>query len=344
MNKNITNPPRLVIYGIGQYGSHVAHFAVEKGWPIVAAYNRAGDKVGQDLGRVIGLDYDLGVIIEDCDLATYENLEADIGIVAQTNLLQVNFVAYERLMNAGLNVLCHGSQSYYPFANNPDVAQNIDKLAKRKGVTFTGSGIWDMSRLWAGILVAGPCTRIDSMFHSSITDVTRQAIDYTQAKQVGLGMTVEQFEQSGLPQSPLLTYGTVPVQVLDALGFSITKTNTKVEPVLFDKPVENPYTGEMIPSGICVGCRIVGEVSSHEGVSARAEVEVRLFRENEVEHMFWSVNGLPESNIRTERKDSAQATAACLFNRIPDVLAAIPGIVMVTEMGPLKHTTLTKNA
>ena len=41
--------PRIAIYGIGQYGAHVARFAVQKGWPIVAAFNRTGPKVGQDL-------------------------------------------------------------------------------------------------------------------------------------------------------------------------------------------------------------------------------------------------------------------------------------------------------
>lgn len=41
--------PRIVIYGPGMYGQHIVRFAVEKGWPIVAAFNRAGDKVGKDL-------------------------------------------------------------------------------------------------------------------------------------------------------------------------------------------------------------------------------------------------------------------------------------------------------
>ena len=47
--------PRIVIYGISQFGQYVARFAVQKGWPIVAAFNRAGAKVGQDLGRLAGL-------------------------------------------------------------------------------------------------------------------------------------------------------------------------------------------------------------------------------------------------------------------------------------------------
>ena len=340
MNHSLSDKPRLIICGVGQYGGYVARFAVQNDWPIVAAYNRAGDKVGQDLGRVIGLGRDLGVAIQDCDTASYDSVEADIAIVAQTNLLSMNFPAYERLLNAGLNVLCHGAQSYYPQFNDPEVADKIDALARENGVTFTGSGVWDMSRLWAGILAAGPCTDIRGLEHSSITDVTRQAFDYAQAKQVGLGMTVEEFEQCGLPQSQLLVYGTVPAQVLDALGCSVQGYRAIVEPVLFDEDVENPYTQEVIPAGICVGCRIKSEMSTSEGISASANIEVRLFREGEVEHMLWKVDGKPSSNLRTEREDTAHATAACLFNRIPDVIAAKPGIVTVTDMGPLTTTAI----
>src|SRR5262245_25043507 len=142
----MTHKPRIAIYGVGQYGQAVARLAVEKNWPVVAAYNRAGSKVGQDLGRLAGLGRDLGVVVQDCDTADFSSLQADIGIVTMTNSLRRNLPAYERLMNAGANVLCHGGQSYFPWTIDREMAEKIDALAKRNGVTFTGSGIWDMSR------------------------------------------------------------------------------------------------------------------------------------------------------------------------------------------------------
>lgn len=339
---NNQSKPRIVIYGVGQYGGYVARFAVQKGWPIVAAFNRAGDKIGRDLGQVAGLGKDLGVIIQDCDKASYQNMDADIGIVAQTNVLRANFAAYERLMNAGLNVLCHGSQSYFPAANDPGTAEKIDALAKKNGVTFTGGGIWDMSRIWAGILVAGPCTEINSLFHSSITEAVGQAINRQQAAQVGIGMTLEEFDKSGLRESPLaISYRTIPQQVLTALGYTISATRQRIEPVTFDIDIPCPWGGDTFQAGVCVGSRIIGEIETQQGVTARCEVDLRMFKEGEIEHMFWKVEGKPRTSIRTERKDSAHATASNLFNRIPDVIAAQPGIVMVHEMGPVKPSALS---
>lgn len=333
--------PRIVIYGVGQYGGYVARFAAQKGWPIVAAYNRAGPKVGQDLGRVVGLDYDLDVIVQDCDKASYSNLDADIAIVAQTNLLKVNITAYRRLMNAGLNVLCHGSESYYPYGNDPETAAEIDALAKRNGVTFTGSGIWDMSRIWSGILVAGPCTELKSLYHSSITDAHGQVVNKAQAQQIGVGFTVDEFMEKGLHKSPIAnSYKTIPQHVLAALGYTITRSHAYIEPVIFDKPVDSWLMEGTVAAGDVVGTRIIAEIDTKEGVSAKAMIELRLFQPGEVEHMFWQVDGMPHTRVRVERDDSAHATASNLFNRIPDVIAAPPGIVLVSQMGPLKPTTL----
>tara|TARA_B110000503_G_scaffold142766_1_gene240821 strand:+ start:1654 stop:1899 length:246 start_codon:yes stop_codon:yes gene_type:complete len=48
------------------------------------------------------------------------------------------------------------------------LAAELDVMVKKNGETFTGSGIWDRSR----ILAAGPCTEINSLYHFSITDIT----------------------------------------------------------------------------------------------------------------------------------------------------------------------------
>ena len=341
-----TNPakPRIVIYGCGQYGGYIARFAVAKGWPIVAAFNRAGDKVGKDIGRVIGLERDIGVIIQNCETGNYADLKgkADIGIVAQTNTLRLNLPAYRRLLNAGLNVGCHGSESYLPYGCDPASAAEIEALAKQNGVTFTGSGIWDMSRIWSGILLAGPCTEIKSLYHSSITDAHGQANSLKQAEQVGIGMNVEQFMGIGLDKTPLpISYKTIPEHVLMALGYTISHTSATVEPVVFEKPVPTWFVESgFIAAGTVVGARVLADIQTKEGVSAKAKIELRLFQPGEIEHMFWEVDGMPHSRVRVERDDSAHATAANLFNRIPNIIAAPPGIVLVSQMGPLRNSAL----
>src|SRR5262249_35989837 len=162
------------------------------GFPIIAAFNRAGPKVGQDLGRLAGLDCDLGVVVQDCDTARYDRIDADVALISTFNSIRGNFPAYQRLLGAGLNILELAGEACYPQGTDPDLAAEIDALAKRNGVTFTGGGIWDVSRIWPGILAAGPCTELRSMYHSSITDVSRQIISKNQAWEIAVGITEQE--------------------------------------------------------------------------------------------------------------------------------------------------------
>jgi 4-hydroxy-tetrahydrodipicolinate reductase len=335
------NKPRIVIYGTGQFGQYFTRLAVQKSWPVVAAYNRPGPKVGQDLGRLAGLERDLGVVVQDCETADYGKLDADIALVSTASTIRPNVTAYQRLLGAGVNVLCLAGEACYPQGIDPELAAEIDAMAKRNNVTFTGGGIWDVSRIWPGILAVGPFTELESMYHRSITDCARQIISKKQAWELAIGITVQDFWSRGYADNPIgLLYKTIPQHVFHALGYTVTNTTVRLEPVVFDVPMVLALFEEPIPAGHCVGTRIICECKTKEGPTAKAEIELRLFHEGEVEYMMWNMKGRPEITIRVERNDSAHATAGCLFNRIPDVIKAPPGVVLISQMGPLQHTAL----
>jgi hypothetical protein len=341
MKKPVIGKPRLALYGTGQFGQYFARLALQAGLPIVAAYNRAGAKVGKDLGRLAGLDRDLGIIVKDGEKAELSKGDADVVIVSVGNHIRTNFPIYEKFLKAGINVLCLGGEACYPYGIDAELAEKIDALAKSNNVSFTGGGIWDVSRIWPGILAAGPCTELESLYHRSITDCSRQIISKEQAWECGIGHTVKAFWDKGYGENPMaLLYKTIPQHVFHALGYTWTNVNIRLEPVLFDIPVKLHLFEHPFEPGTTMGTRIIIDVETKEGPTAKAEIELRLLRDGEVEHMYWSVNGRPQINIRVERNDSAHATAGCLFNRIPDVIKAPPGIALISQMGPLKHSAL----
>jgi 4-hydroxy-tetrahydrodipicolinate reductase len=104
-----------------------------------------------------------------------------------------------------------------------------------------------------------------------------------------------------------------------------------------------PVKTKLIPEGVfepgvCVGVRTNLEVTTEQGVVATATIEQRMFRPGDVEAMNWEIAGAPRNRTRVERLDSAHASAANVFNRIPDVIAAPPGIVPVSKLGPIRST------
>ena len=340
MQQRVNQKPRIVIYGVGQFGQTIVRIANQKAWPIVAAFNRAGKKVGQDIGRLSGLDKDTGVLVQDCDLANYDHLDADVAIVTTTDRLSKNFPAYKRLMSGGLNILCIAGEAIFPFGFDKELASKIDALAKKNNVTFTGTGIWDQSRIWSGIMVTGPCTEIDSLYHKSVTDVQRAGLDIMLAN--GVSATQEQYQTNFVDKRGAVggLFPSILQHVLTAIGYTITTVSERLEPVFSDEPVHCKLLKRDLEPGICLGTCIAAMAETREGVNARADIELRIIDETETEHMMWEVKGMPSTKIRIERDDSAHATASSLFNRIPDVIKAPPGIQEISKLGLLKHTAL----
>jgi len=331
--------PRIAVYGIGKYGQAVIRLAERKGWEIVAAFNRAGTKIGEDAGRLAGLDRDLGVLVEDCETANFAELDADIGVVTMTDRIAENFPAYQRFLTAGANVICHGGEAIYPSAVNAELGARIDELARDNNVTFTGTGIWDMSRVWSGLLVTGPCTEISSLYHRSVTDTEGFAPAILLG--TGTGMSPDEFAATiGAPGASMGgLYPLVLDLVLSSLGFTVTSCVERREPVVLDEPFYCRTLGRELGAGTCAGMRSVIEAETDDGFSAVAHMEARvMFKAGDTEHMHWAVEGSPSARITVERDDSSDMTIASLFNRIPDVIAAPPGVQLVTQLGPMRST------
>ena len=332
----VRRKPRVMIYGVGFYGMEAVRILAGKGWPIVAAVNRAGPKIGQDLGRLAGLDQDLAVAVQDCETADYAATGADIALVVQTERLALNLAAYRRLLGAGINVICHGSESYFPRGADPELAEQIDALAKQAGVTFTGTGIWDFSRIWSGILIAGPCTELRSLAHRSLTNA--ELANERMMRAYGVDMTQAEFAEmvTDVPGQLGELYKGIPAHVMHALGFTLTNVTERREPVLSNQPVWCRILNRFLAPGTTLGLRIIASVETAEGPTASAHIELRILAEGDTENMMWTVDGRPPSNIRVDRADGVHTSAACMVNRIPDVIAAPSGVRLISQLGPLR--------
>jgi len=248
----------------------------------------------------------------------------------------LNWSAYHRLLGAGINVICHGSESYFPQGADADLAHKIDALAKKNNSTFTGTGIWDFSRIWPGILVAGPCTELRSMKHYSLTNA--ELANERMMRAYGVDMTQADFAEkvTAVPGQLGELYKGIPAHVMHALGYTITKVTERREPVLSDQPVWCGTLNRSLEPGTSLGLRIIASVETQEGPTATAHVELRILSPGETEHMMWTVDGRPASKIRVDRADGVHSSAACMVNRIPDVIAAAPGVRLLSELGPLR--------
>jgi 4-hydroxy-tetrahydrodipicolinate reductase len=343
VNRNSVTPerPRIVICGVGQYGSSVARTALEVGYEIVGAYNRAGPKIGKDLGEVIGLGRRLGLIIEDIATADLRKVKAHCGVSTQTNDLRRDMLSYKRLMEAGINVLTLAMEGYYPFRSDPEAAWEIDACARKHGVTFSGSGIHDQSRIWSGITAAGQCTRLDSIYQESLTNAAGQGLPEQMPRDYAIGATVEDYMSRGFDKARLWPVYTVTLaHIFEVLGYTVIEQKTRIEPVVWDEPLDCEWMKTVIPAGRVLGTRTIGEVRTKEGPVGTVKTEGRVCAKHEVDYTLWKIEGKPRCEVLTKRPDGLDMNTTCLINRIKDVIAGPPGIVPISQFGPLQGPEL----
>jgi hypothetical protein len=328
--------PRLVICGIGQYGGLVARAALDVGYEIVGACNRAGEKVGQDIGEVIGLDKKLGIIIQDIETADLKSMNADVGISTQCNDLRGDMPTYTRLLEAGINVITLAMEGYYPFGSDPEAATEIDALARKHGVTFTGSGIHDMTRIWSGIIALGQCTHLESVYHESVTDAAGQGLPEQLPRDYAIGKTEKEYWDMGFDKHRLWPVYTVALEhVLTTLGYTVVEKQTRIEPVIWDKDLDCEFLDCVIPAGRVLGTRTIGKVFTKEGVTATVKTEGRVCASDEEDYTLWRVEGKPRTEMYIKRLDGDYTNVAALLNRVKDVIAAPAGIVPISLYGPM---------
>ena len=130
--------PKVAIYGAGQYGLEAMRIMHQKGWEIVAAYNRAGEKVGRDAGELAGIER-LDVPVRDCETADYASSGANIAIhsVRQAGLQLGRPPAI--VISRNQRDLSWRRVTSLGFSTR--ARRTLDELAKANGVTFTGTGI-----------------------------------------------------------------------------------------------------------------------------------------------------------------------------------------------------------
>jgi 4-hydroxy-tetrahydrodipicolinate reductase len=329
-----TAPKGILVYGLGNVGQAVARLAAQRGW-IIHGVNRAGGKVGRDLGELTGTPTLAGRLIADADASDLSDFGADIAVVAVHDRLAVTFDIHRRLLEAGLNVICLGTESSYPTAADPALARELDDLARAKGVTFTGCGLWDSYRIGILKTLVGPCTRLRRIHHRSVTDVNRFGPEVVHLTQVG----EDPGKIGDLGGSEPSIYHVLLPQIVASLGLTIDGVEERLEPVVLDHPAACAALGKDIAPGLCAGQRTVIRVTTAEEVVAMAEIELRLTDEDEGEWMSWRIDGDPPAEIRLQGLDTGHATASSVVNRIPDVLAAPPGVVTCDRLPPMRFSS-----
>lgn len=317
------SPSGIVLYGIGKVGRAVADLCDGLDWPVVGAVNRGGPKIGKSLAEIYGCKSS-AVVRESLDDAL-QGRSADIAVVGIGEELETTISVYEACMEKGLNVVTCGSEATFPSAISEEFASRLDRTARKHGVSFLGTGAQDTPRVGTLKVMAGMSTRIASVFHRSIGDVSLHGPHV--AKLAGAGLTATEFEHARLRGVfATRTFEVFLRQCAAALGLNTSQASIKAVPV-FEGDDETKLT---------LGVRFLTDLATSEGIGMTSSNDLRILAEGEEEIVEWSIDGDNPVHVRLSGFNSGHGTATQIVNRIPDVLAAAPGLITIDQLALAK--------
>ncbi|MHA1722392.1 MAG: hypothetical protein ACTSXW_04850 [Candidatus Baldrarchaeia archaeon] len=125
---------RVVIYGVGAIGTCIAKFVLgKKGIEIVGAIDVSPEKVGRDLGDVLGLEEKLGVVVSRDASEVLSKSKPNVTLHATGSFLDKVYPQIVEIVEAGSNVISTCETLAYPYYRYPELSEKLDKLAKELG-------------------------------------------------------------------------------------------------------------------------------------------------------------------------------------------------------------------
>jgi 4-hydroxy-tetrahydrodipicolinate reductase len=323
---------RIVLYGVGAVGSMFAKFLLEKeGVEIVGVVDVAKDKVGRDLGEVLGLKERFNLCVTNDVDVLLSKMKADVAIHATSSYLKDTYSQIESIIKRGVNVVSTCEELSYPSATEPELAKKLDTLAKKHDVTVLGTGI-NPGFLMDTLVIAltAPCQKIKRIEAVRVMNAGTRRVPFQ--KKIGVGLTVSQFRRKmetkeisghvGLEQSVAM--------IANALAWKLDKIVVEaVEPVIAKKVVANKDI--KVNAGSVAGLR-----QKAKGIMRANEVitlDFQAYVGAEEEYDAISVKGVPPINQKISPCVHGDlGTIAMVVNAIPKVINASAGLLTMKDL------------
>lgn len=320
---NPVQPISVAQYGIGPIGAEIARLLSTKPWiRIVSAVDIDPNKIGNDLGDVIGLGRPLGVKVT-------AELQGKPDVVCHSTGSRLRDVSGQLidLLGRGCHVVSTCEELSFPLDGS--AREQLQQAARANNVALLGTGVnpgFVMDKL--PLTLTSVCQEVQSVDIIRIQNASTRREPLQ--RKVGAGMTVEEFRAAvasgkikhmGLRESLMM--------VGKGLGVDFEQVSEEViNPIVAETEVVTQYL-RVAPG------QVAGVHQTIEGTGRiRVRLELRMYVGAEaVAADRVIIKGIP--NVEMEIKDGVhgdRATAAMVVNAIPRIVAARPGVLTMDDI------------
>lgn len=329
---------KVAIWGFGAMGSGMAEMLLnKKGVEVIGVCDRHPDRVGKNMYEVLGVDGTgkKPIIIKENIDEIFQGEKCDLCLCATDSFTKTAFPRISHILKKGINVISTAEEMAYPQAQNPELAKELDKIAKENGVTVLGTGI--NPGLMMDLLVVtltGAMKEVEHITAKRVNSLSPFGVAVMEEQ--GVGLSKEKFlkeTEEGKLAGHVGFHESIQM-ITDAIGWKLeTPISQKQAPIVTEVPRSTKYVS--VAAGDVAGCSMEG-FGKVEG-----EIKVEMYHPQQIEPQLGGVNtgdyitikGTPEINMSiTPEVNGGLGTIAMCVNMIPHVINSKAGLKTMLDL------------
>jgi len=326
---------KVIIWGLGAMGGGMADMLLKKkGVEIVGAVGR-GAKIGKSMYDYIKTERGSK---KDVIIGSYEDVikekAADVVLICTDSFTKGVFDKIKYCLEKKINVISSAEQMAYPKAAEPELAKQLDEIAKANGVTVLGTGI-NPGLIMDLLVIAftGACEEVEHIVARRVNSLS--PFGPAVMEEQGIGMTVDEFKE-GVRTGKLaghVGFAESIGMISDAIGWKLSDFKQSMEPIVTEVDRKSPYG--FAKAGDVAGCAMKG-YGYVDG-----ELKIEMDHPQQIEpHLggvetgdYIIIKGTPNVNMANKPEiPGGIGTIAMCVNMIPHVINARPGLKTMIDL------------
>jgi 4-hydroxy-tetrahydrodipicolinate reductase len=333
-NENV----KVSIWGFGAMGGGIAEVLLrKKGVEIVGVCDIHPDRAGKSMFEVLGVPRGdrRDVVIEPDVAKVITRGSADVVILATDSFTRKAFDKIKLVVEQGINVISTAEEMAYPKAREPELAAELDRLARANGVSILGTGINPglMMDLLV-ILMTGACTDVEYIKAERVNSLS--PFGPAVMEEQGVGLTVEEFlsQSASGHLAGHVGFNESVNMICDAIGWKLDKPVEQTMAPIVSKVLRKTKYAEVKPGNVA-GCTMLGfgTVGGKLAVEMVHPQQIEPELEGTDTGDYVVIKGTPNVNIANKPEvPGGIGTIAMCINMIPQVINARPGLFTMIDL------------
>ena len=324
---------KVIQYGLGPIGCRTVQYMLERPKvELVGAIDRDPQKVGVDVGELAGLSAELGLKVTDDCMGLLGDVEADIVVLTTTSSLEHIFPQIVEIVSHGKNVVSTCEELMYPWQTNPQIARELDQVAKEQNVSILSTGVNPGFLMdFLPLVMTGVCRDVRRVVVERIQDAGYRRLPFQD--KIGAGLTLEEFEKR-VKNGKLRHVGLTESMHLVAaeVGWKLDETEDVVKPVIAPQLVKTD--NRTIEQGRALGVNQIGRSYVDNKEVITLVFRATIGEPNPRDRI--RIDGTPNIDMTIKQGINGDtATCAIVVNAIPVVIEASNGLRTMADIGPI---------